>query len=708
MFSSSVKARPIKKQRLSEALVLNEPNTDDNDDDNGRYHEPKGNFEHLSSRSHEFEHSPAYGELYLDAFMTALDIVLENESYLFDDSELALFEYFQSFDDDSKKLYVRLFLRRTDKWFRLSRLEASYAEIFNICEAGTRLVDSGVFAEDDSVITNVEHMLELLTINELKDLGSDIGIRMKGNKQEIMLCLKKNTKTQSQLNLTNGFVLLSQDGNGQENTQSQGLSHRVRKIIGKTIRLCRPQVDLFERVHLVFSRSHDMNEKALMNFILAKASKRNFAQYMVYRSTDVFASRNELIQYETALKLQSQVDNAFESSSWTKAKLVATRELFDHVKDRWQSCIDDILKSNKQIDHFLIRFTAGYVYTRLMYKHAYILSRLCCHEEAHVVYSLLLDQSVYCRGKRGDWYQKKALIEAMYMWRDIPDQTNKRHWKYISLLTCEQGLQDPDAHLIYHYDLQKRITRLEKELRVLSRDRHVFTHIALKQAQMRTFHGTRVCESGLGKKGVWLGVDGKECSVEGMCLSNYVALGWKGYHTEGGIIRTIFAYLFWDIIFMPIPWVFETTFQDSPLDLRTDAFYINRSLEINRRLSEIESTIGIQYIRAVYEREHERRTRCVGLDWDFPIDDVVEAAECIGGQALSAICKLFCEDYGHRASGMPDLFLWNSHKKKCLFSEVKSLNDRLSDTQRLWIDVLIGAGVEVELCAGLEVEKKDT
>jgi Fanconi-associated nuclease 1 len=38
------------------------------------------------------------------------------------------------------------------------------------------------------------------------------------------------------------------------------------------------------------------------------------------------------------------------------------------------------------------------------------------------------------------------------------------------------------------------------------------------------------------------------------------------------------------------------------------------------------------------------------------------------------------------------------------FAEVKSENDRLSDTQRLWIHVLSGAGVQVELCAAVAKE----
>jgi Fanconi-associated nuclease 1 len=56
------------------------------------------------------------------------------------------------------------------------------------------------------------------------------------------------------------------------------------------------------------------------------------------------------------------------------------------------------------------------------------------------------------------------------------------------------------------------------------------------------------------------------------------------------------------------------------------------------------------------------------------------------------------QEYQARGGGIPDLFLWDSVNKEVKFSEVKSENDRLSDTQRLWIHVLMGAGIRVELC----------
>lgn len=62
------------------------------------------------------------------------------------------------------------------------------------------------------------------------------------------------------------------------------------------------------------------------------------------------------------------------------------------------------------------------------------------------------------------------------------------------------------------------------------------------------------------------------------------------------------------------------------------------------------------------------------------------------------------QEYRHRGGGIPDLFLWSAEKNEVRFVEVKSENDRLSDTQRLWIHVLMGVGVKVELCAAREKE----
>ena len=111
----------------------------------------------------------------------------------------------------------------------------------------------------------------------------------------------------------------------------------------------------------------------------------------------------------------------------------------------------------------------------------------------------------------------------------------------------------------------------------------------------------------------------------------------------------------------------------------------------------------------------------LGLDWNsFTLEQLVQIAGCAGGEALAVACKVLAQEYAQRAGGVPDLMLWRvgdgtdgnrrnengdgkggneaEQEGEIRFVEVKSENDRLSDTQRLWIDVLTGAGVKVELC----------
>lgn len=71
---------------------------------------------------------------------------------------------------------------------------------------------------------------------------------------------------------------------------------------------------------------------------------------------------------------------------------------------------------------------------------------------------------------------------------------------------------------------------------------------------------------------------------------------------------------------------------------------------------------------------------------------------------MAIVCKVMAQEYQQRGGGIPDLFLWHPVDREVMFSEVKSENDRLSDTQRLWIHVLTGAGIKVELCNAVAKE----
>ncbi|GAA5848994.1 hypothetical protein JCM3766R1_005419 [Sporobolomyces carnicolor] len=357
--------------------------------------------------------------------------------------------------------------------------------------------------------------------------------------------------------------------------------------------------------------------------------------------------------------------------------------------------------------------------------------------------------TLYRRGKRGDWYDRLALVLMKYPLGeerqvlvelgqqqqqqegrdpklehdedDIEDQKKKkkigtsgvekkkrkkeklsRERRLEALRVCQQGLEDPFTHLIYKSSLERRIARIESSLEVakpVRRDRTV----VLEKARARQIEGERLDDPTLGKKSVWRARDGREVSVEELALEQYINEGWKGFHSENGVLTSIFALVFWDIIFAPIDGVFETPYQSAPLDLATDAFAIVRRPLIDARLEAIRNGQAVELLKTTDDRERPLNTWAVGIRWDrYSQQDLIEIVNCIGGRALALILTVFVEEYGHRTGGIPDLCLWNPDSSKVLFSEVKGPGDSLSETQKVWIDVLVSSGVKVDVCRVVE------
>lgn len=712
--------------------------------------------------------------IYVDAFNLALNTVLEEEEHLFDAAEKKLFQYWKELSYEAQYLYVRLFLRKTSAWHRISGLgyhndigdlEKAIEELqvkrevpFSSSQVeshpgeleppeGTTLEETFTFADHSRLITSLEEASSLLKLDELKLLAKDAKVQGK-NKKELLQALRRASKQQVGLisSLKRADSNASNNSSGVQTPRSGSSTplpededdddrnrdvHFTRKIMNETgpcIRLSLAPLKLFERVHLVFYRSTEWTEKSLTAIILAKIARWNFPEYIVSRSASVFGSRGLLLEYEAALRTQFKVDNVLEfNGPPTQKDLDWILETYKEIYPRWRALLEEEQRKEDSVymsgeGSYLRRLSPAWVYTRILHKASDILGRRKEHEEEHRLLSELLEQRLFHHARRGAWYQRKALLEEHYMHQfsspgKRDPEAHKRHFKRVALRTCEDGLQDPLVHLIYHYDLQKRVTKLEKGLKIPKREQHTFSHVRLAAAVEVYIEGTRVEYdpndrrkgrrnssphsrlTNRGAKTIWLDPleeDG-ECSVEAMCLSHYRSQGWKGYHCEGRLARTLFAYLFYDVMFTYIPNVFQTSFQTCPLDLHTDAFYPSRLSEINHRLLEISNGQAPELIRAMHEQHSERQTLVVGLDWTYTLEDLLEIASMFPGEALASVCKVLAQEYGQRGGGMPDLFLWHIEERKVMFAEVKSENDRLSDTQRLWINVLSGAGVRVEL-----------
>lgn len=623
----------------------------------------------------------------------------------------------------------------------------------------------------DEHITSVEDAAPLLSLDELKLLAKEAKVNGR-NKAELVRALCRMSQQQRGLMSLGLSRHNSRDSTKfdkpeagkkaalrrEDSNREEHFMNKITAILGPCVRLSPLTYKLFERVHLVFYRSTEWTEKSLTTIILAKIARRNFPDYVVCRTSTIFASRRHLREFEMAIQLESEVDRIIEFGEIPgEAGFQRVLAIFERIYPRWTELIDEEGRKETTVYEmgegaYLRRFTPAHSYTRIIHKALGILARRKEHGREHTLLTELLDQRLFHVARRGAWYQRKALLEEHYIptldetapSRDSEQQ--KKHWARVAVETCEAGLQDPDCHLIYHFDLQKRLTKLEKKLRIPKRLQHDFGHVRLADPVEITIEGIQIKREIPPKPGrqaattrtIWIDelATGEECTVEEMCLSHFRSQGWKGYHAEGGIVRTLFAYLFHDILFLYIPNVFQTAYQTCPLDLHTDAFFPARASEINHRLVEIENGEGPRLVRQVWEREHERRTSVVGLNWDFEIDDITELVECFEGSALAAVCKVMAQEYRQRGGGIPDLILWRKPRDEeggggdekgngdatapagagsppgtrggeMMFAEVKSANDRLSDTQRLWIHVLTGAGVKVALCNAIAREVRE-
>lgn len=135
--------------------------------------------------------------------------------------------------------------------------------------------------------------------------------------------------------------------------------------------------------------------------------------------------------------------------------------------------------------YFRNRFHPGWPLTRVVFKGATALAHFKLYKREEEVLRALLAQRAFRRGRRGEWYDRLALILGAYSER--PDKGKAR-----ALEVAVQGIEDPDTHLIYQDTLQRRIVRLESQLRIAFSRKHDFSYAKLATCRERIFRGTRL------------------------------------------------------------------------------------------------------------------------------------------------------------------------------------------------------------------------
>ncbi|WVW82586.1 hypothetical protein I302_104597 [Kwoniella bestiolae CBS 10118] len=517
---------------------------------------------------------------------------------------------------------------------------------------------------------------------------------------------------------------------------------------------------LISRVNLIFSRTPPLTSggsSLMLPSILVTSHKRRYPTYGPPTRSLIWSARDELLIWERAVGWETKVSDAL-GENWQEqrkqfvpgfginnkpiigrtegAKIV--KKIWEGVWSTWLELVrgsgaEEVNYEKEKGGLVGDRFKTGHVLTRIVYKGATALGILHEYDAECMVLNALLAQRRWRRSKRGAWYDRLALV-LMNHYNTTPEEKEEKLRE--ATQTCIDALLDEDTHMIYRPALSRRLTRLENKLNLPPDERHI-SYASLNKCETRELTAPRVMENmgapryrdrarsasesvrgdreaslGMGDeeiraggmgiqqtgKSVWLGREG-EVTVEGWVLEWWEDKGYKGFHSESSILTTLFTILMWPILFSPLPGAFETPYQTAPLDLGEDTFAPSRSAAIEQRLEEMSTTsTALDMLREIDERERVRGTWAVGVNWEYSADDLREILECIGGSAMSGVCRMLAEEYRHRSSGVPDLIVWNYEKKEARFVEVKGPGDSLSETQKVWIDVLLSSGIPVEVC----------
>lgn len=190
---------------------------------------------------------------------------------------------------------------------------------------------------------------------------------------------------------------------------------------------------------------------------------------------------------------------------------------------------------------------SAHILTRIVNKSTEILSYYKNYSGEIEILVSLLKQVYFLRGKRGEWYDRLALILMTH----LPDTSKKQDQRY-SLEICDKALNDSKVHEVYRLAITKRKNRLLKLLSLQNLDQDsemIFRRGEGKVWSRQSVLGSKVSFdenviNRVGKKTIWKSMidHGSLISVEELVLEHYCGLSdgsWRGFHSEGSIITTL-------------------------------------------------------------------------------------------------------------------------------------------------------------------------
>ncbi|XP_034253577.1 fanconi-associated nuclease 1-like [Thrips palmi] len=675
---SPSKSPSPKKKRLSKNSPIRLLNRNKSPVASTSAQSPPGSASKVRRRIHNDEDGMNEGPYYYEAFCFMIRKVCNNVAYhhLFLESELNALKEIGHCKQEIQ-LYVRL-MNRKDKWNRCS--DISYNDISIDLAPLFKFLENKGFVTFDVSDETTDALLHILKVEDLKKICSAFKLKKTGNKPDLVQALLSMQRTQSTLNGINP------------------LRQKVEAALGQCVRLTTEWRIVFRRCILLFSMFHSFedldklsSEQALL-LLQVKLGNMVFpiVDVKTNQSVQIFKTREQLIRYEEAKMLHQDLNAAIEDKGHTEVEQI-TKNCMSQLKALLgvSSETDHIL----QLPKFLRKFCAGSSYTYSLTKSIDALKQGKKYTLALDILKFLLNQNVYCLQYQGRW----ALLLSSLLHINIKNIV-KASQVLCSALKKKSSLSPVDR---MHLQLRaEKVYKLKKNglSKELKEQLKRVMDPPCEAPEMVEIKARALTGSKPGLKKIYV-KDSAECrafmSVEETVIDHYKSFGFhNGVHDEGSTISSLCLLSLWNIIYdVSVPLVFQSPYQDRPLDWGSKFFYESRKEPIEAHFNYLLR----QDVQSVAKELHELRlkyghTTCL-VNWDRLENlNFQTFLDCVTVPTFVAVSRRLIQDWKSHRCGFPDLILWCSSQKKCLFIEVKSPNDTLSSVQCLWLSFLRGIG----------------
>ncbi|XP_074595359.1 fanconi-associated nuclease 1-like [Brevipalpus obovatus] len=634
----------------------------------------------------------------LENFKSLVSSILEDDHYthLFNASDWEIINKFTSMDYDCQLLYLRLLIRKPD-WIRLSQIK--YPDIEHLKMRLQDLVESKFLLDVES-LNDLEEGLNSFDINETKKFIKTLSGIPKPAKSTKVALIEAIIK---HVNSNQSIKRFTSSGDDSNTIEGQILK-RLKRFLGNTCFKVDLEVSrVFLRIGLLkFPPTlHEEDENHILGQQLfdlwrIDAGELKYPSYELNKFTRVYPERENLIRFEEACRLESELGKLIQSNNFVKIIDKSYPELLAAYDGHFNS---QTVMFDSTLPVFLRRFSAGHVIVRCLAHLVECLEQKKNHYEAVQVFDKLLSQDIYYTEHRGRWLERKAIILEKHI--KLPDEAKK---------TLLEGIKDPKVLIGsgYHYALYLRAKRLG--LVGKNPEKHIIPFIPEYEFSRipETSYEAQVLHKSIeGRNNLFVSSedDGevKIIRVEEAALEFYrESESLRGIHCEGTVINSIFGILFWDILYNCdniTSDAFHSIYQKVPLDLNSDVFYSRRRSLIEERLQALKIMTKVEIINEIRETWLKHFNCASIVNWEKCSPDLLaEIIMCMKNTSLVAICKRLASNYKYFRSGFPDLLLWSTEQCKIKAVEVKGPGDTVKATQALWMSFLNCNDFPAEIC----------